>query len=105
MQIFVKDRSRQNLSLRVLAGDTVWLAKVMIREAEGIPPESQRLIFNSKQLDDSRSLGSYGVVAGSNIFLTSTLGGGGNKKETFGVVVFPPEAAEGLQPRRPPRSR
>ena len=56
MQIFVKDRSRQNLSLRVLVSDTVWLAKVMIREAEGIPPESQRLIFNSKQLDDSRSL-------------------------------------------------
>ena len=41
-------------------------------------------------------------MAGSNIFLTSTLGGGGNKRETFGLVVFPPEAEEGSQPRRPP---
>jgi ubiquitin C len=48
---------------------TVESLKEMIQDMEGIPPESQRLIFEGKLLQDGRTLSEYGMVDESLVHL------------------------------------
>ena len=50
------------------------------RGKDCIPPASQRLIFNAKQLDDSRTLEDYNITWDSTIQLTGRLKGGGEQR-------------------------
>jgi len=56
-------------------GATVEEFKNIIQTQEGTLADQQRLIFNGKQLEDSRELLSYGISSGSTIHLVLRLRG------------------------------
>ena len=69
----------QQLVVQTLTGKTIRLdfnpedtgLQVMerVEDVEGIPRDQQRLIFGGKQVDEGRTLGSYGMRAGATLHL------------------------------------
>lgn len=58
------------------ANDTIADIKSMIHAGEGIPPETQRLIFNHTELEEQQTLSHYRVQTGSTIYFLCRLRGG-----------------------------
>lgn len=56
-------------------GTTIAGVKELIQAQEGIPPDEQRLIFAGIQLEDERTLSSYGVMDGAMLHLVLRLRG------------------------------
>ena len=57
--------------------DTIGDVKHLICEAEGIPEDQQRFVFDSKALEEVKTLGQYGIQDGSTLHLILRLRGGG----------------------------
>mmetsp|Transcript_54270 Transcript_54270/g.146352 ORF Transcript_54270/g.146352 Transcript_54270/m.146352 type:complete len:202 (+) Transcript_54270:108-713(+) len=61
------------LAVEVEAADTVAMLKGRVRDREGILEAEQRLLYNGKQLEDSRQLSDYNLVDGAEIVLVRRL--------------------------------
>jgi hypothetical protein len=73
--IKVKTNTGRDIPLVVASGTSIEEVKNMIEEAEGIPPDQQRLIFSGQQLEDGRSLGDYRIAADCVVHLVLRLAG------------------------------
>lgn len=74
----IKTMTGKTLSIAVHLtphGDTAEDLKELIQNCEGVPPDQQRLIFDSKLLEDYRPLSDYGITDGSVIHMILKLRG------------------------------
>ena len=75
-KITVKTLTGTKVIITVQKSDTVEFIKELIRIILEIPVDQQRLIFEQKQLDDSRTLDDYKIQDGSVLHLVLRLRGG-----------------------------
>lgn len=75
-QILIKIITGKIIAMDVRGSDTVEQLKTRIEYEYQIPPHQQRLIYASKQLEDTRTLSSYGIKNNSEIQCVLRLRGG-----------------------------
>ena len=78
IKLQVKTLTGKSLEMECSQDTTIESLKVLIQNKEGIPPDQQRLIFDSKQLENERSLSDYGIKDNDIIHLVLRLRGGGS---------------------------
>ena len=78
MQIFLKTLTGKTIILDVEKNDSIYNVKQKIQKIKrvNIHPYQQRLIFNGKQLEDSRTLSDFNVQKESTLDLLLRLRGG-----------------------------
>ena len=76
MQIFVKLPNGRTITIDCEPFDTVLNIKCRVDDREAIKPDTQRLIYAGKQLQDERSLDSYNIQPEATLTLVFRLTGG-----------------------------
>ncbi len=74
-RIRIKRMTGQIFTTYVFPGDTIAQIKQRIQDREGIPPDQQRLIFGSKQLENEQPVEYYGIGEQTLVHLILAIGG------------------------------
>ena len=102
MIIFVSTLNGKKLTLEVEPTDTIETIKKKIQDKEGIPFDQIILIYNTKNLEDNRSLCDYNIQNGETIFRITKIRGhtyrtiyikNGDKTTTLKVCFYCPVIA------------
>ena len=75
MKIYIKSLTGKNFWLDVRPSSTIGEVKCLIWDKEGIPACQQRLVFNSEQLEDDRTLSEYQIQRESTLHLLLKISG------------------------------
>lgn len=86
--IFCKDLSGKSIELDINPFMKIEELKMIIASITGIPPDSQRLIFAGKQLEDSKTISSCGIQIHSTLHLVLRLRGGMFIEITSGNIDY-----------------
>uniref|UniRef100_A0A8D8C649 Polyubiquitin n=2 Tax=Culex pipiens TaxID=7175 RepID=A0A8D8C649_CULPI len=102
MEILVKSLTGKTMTMPVRRFNTAEEVKIMIQQKEGIPLDQQRLVFNSKQLEDGRTLADYCIQNKDTIHLLIRLGGPCNVCNPYMEIYVKLSAGKTmtLRPRR-----
>ena len=73
MQIFVKMMDGGRITMVVNPSDNIRTVKAGIHQLCLCPPDSQRLVFAGKRLEDDHSLSDYNIQSGSTLHLVQRL--------------------------------
>ena len=90
-QIFIRLLGGKTLVLFVRSSDRILVVMQQIEAAVGVPPDYQRLIYEGKELERSRTLRDYNIDKGSLLWLLLRLrggGGGGNEGDDLFDDIF-----------------
>ena len=107
-QIFVKTLTSKTITLDVEDIDTIANVKTKIQDKELIPPGEYRLVFNGKQMKDSKNLSECGILKESTVHMV-TLGRGGMndiendilKESTVHMITFGHGDMKGIEDVEP----
>lgn len=72
-QIFIKTLTGQTITLEISDTDKISDIKKKIMGKQQIPWEQQRLIFDGKELEDTKSTTDYSIDVGSTLHLVVRL--------------------------------
>ena len=94
MQIFIKTPSGKHITLEVEPTDRIEDVKDKIRDKEGILPENQVLVFESRILEEGNTLQDYSVQKDSTLKLVDKIiTEQPSKENNYTVKAFPSESA------------
>lgn len=93
MIVYIRTLTGKIIPLDVESSDTVETIKQYIQNAEGIPPDQQRLICRGRQLEDGRTLADYNIQRSQTIDMVLRLRGGGGGDES-GMAFSPMASTE-----------
>lgn len=77
VKFFVRSLTGRTLSLIAYSSDTILHIKTMIEDREGVPVDSQFLVYGRKKLEDHQTLKDCNIQNGSTVILGFALFGGG----------------------------
>ena len=72
-QFYIKTLTGKTIVCSLDPNMTIYSVKEQIAQAEQIPVEQQRLVYQGKQLEDNQTLGSYGILNNACLHLVLRL--------------------------------